>query len=103
MRTRVGCVPCYLKQALSSARRVLYLGDNTGEIVFDRILIEEFRDKDVIFAMRGAPILNDATLEDAWAVGMDKAAEVISNGSPMIGTKLQTCSPEFQRGLGRLI
>jgi uncharacterized protein with ATP-grasp and redox domains len=66
-------------------------------MVFDRILIEEFRDKDVVFAVKGAPILNDATLEDAWAVGMHKVAEVISNGSPMIGTNLQTCSPEFQR------
>jgi len=84
-------------RVLSPARRVLYLGDNAGEIVFDRILIETFRDKDVIFAVKGAPILNDATLEDAWAVGMDKVAEVISNGSPMIGTNLQTCSPEFQR------
>jgi len=84
-------------RALSSARRVLYLGDNAGEIVFDRILIEELRNKDVIFAVKGAPILNDATLEDAWAVGMAKVAEVISNGSPMIGTNLQTCSAEFQR------
>jgi len=84
-------------RALSSARRVLYLGDNAGEIVFDRILIEEFRDKEVIFAVKGAPILNDATLEDAWAVGIDNVAEVISNGSPMIGTNLQTCSAEFQR------
>jgi len=84
-------------RALSSARRVLYLGDNAGEILFDRILLEEFRDKDVIFAVKEAPILNDATLEDARAVGMDKVAGVISNGSPMIGTHLQTCSPEFQR------
>ncbi len=85
------------EKALSSARRVLYLGDNAGEIVFDRILIEEFRDKDVIFAVKEAPILNDATLEDARAVGMDKVAGIISNGSPMIGTNLQTCSAEFQR------
>lgn len=58
-------------RALSSARRVLYLADNAGEIVFDKILIEEFRDKDIIFAVKEAPILNDAILEDAWAVGMD--------------------------------
>lgn len=85
------------RRALSSAKRVLYLGDNAGEIVFDRILIEEFGDKDVTFAVKGAPILNDATLEDALAVGMDKVAKVMSNGSPMVGTNLGNCSPEFQR------
>jgi len=84
-------------RALFSAKRVLYLGDNAGEIVFDRILIEEFGEKDVVFAVKGAPILNDATLEDAWAAGMDKVAQVMSNGSPMIGTNLKGCSPEFQR------
>jgi len=86
-----------LARALSSARRVLYLGDNAGEIVFDRVLIEEFQEKDVTFAVKGASILNDATLEDALAVGMDKVAKVKSSGSPLIGTNLNSCSPEFQR------
>jgi uncharacterized protein with ATP-grasp and redox domains len=47
--------------------------------------------------VKEVPILNDATRNDAWAVGMDKVARVMSNGSPMIGTNLETCSPNFQR------
>jgi len=88
---------------LRTARRVLYLADNSGEIVFDKVLIEELRARGlaVVLGVKGAPILNDVTMEDALAVGMDRVARVLSNGSPMIGTNLKTCSQEFLREFRR--
>jgi uncharacterized protein with ATP-grasp and redox domains len=88
-----------LERRLARGARVLYLADNAGETVFDRVLIEELaeRDVEIIVAVKGQPILNDATMEDALYAGLDEAARLISNGSPMIGTELETCSPEFLR------
>jgi uncharacterized protein with ATP-grasp and redox domains len=86
---------------LNSTRRLLYFGDNAGEIVFDRLLIEtirEGRDVVVFFVVRSVPILNDATLKEAQYVGMDKVATVIENGidSPLPGTFLKRCSSEVR-------
>jgi len=82
---------------LKSAKRVLYLGDNAGEIVFDKVFIKEIKKSgaEVIFAVRSKPVLNDVTMIDAIDVGLDKVAEVIETGSPMIGIVLETCSDEF--------
>ncbi len=88
------------KAALGSARTVLYLCDNAGEIVFDRILIEEIKDRysgEVIAAVRGGPVLNDVVMEDARQVGMDRICRVISNGSNAPGTLIGNCSDEFSR------
>jgi uncharacterized protein with ATP-grasp and redox domains len=86
------------KKDLSCAEDILYIGDNAGETVFDRVFIEELieRGKKVIFVVRGEKVLNDATREDAIAVGINKIAEVVDNGSSWIGTELSTCSPEFR-------
>ena len=86
-----------LRAALQRARRVLYLGDNAGEIVFDRVLVEEIAaaGAEVVFAVKSRPILNDATEEDARAVGMDQVARVISTGSGEIGVPLAACSEAF--------
>jgi len=88
-----------LERKLARGARVLYLADNAGEIVFDRVLIEELaeRDVEITVAVKGQPILNDATMEDALYAGLEEIAHLISNGSPMIGTELETCSPEFLR------
>jgi len=86
------------KKNINNSKLILYLGDNAGEIVFDRILIEELNKIDklkIIFAVREKPIINDATLEDAKFVGMDRQAEVISNGSDAPATILSECSAEF--------
>jgi uncharacterized protein with ATP-grasp and redox domains len=86
------------KKHLEQAARIVYLGDNVGEIVFDRILIETLlkrRTFDVGFVVRGMPIINDATLEDAWFVGLDQIVRVISNGSDAPATVLSECSPEM--------
>jgi uncharacterized protein with ATP-grasp and redox domains len=89
-----------LEQQLTASSQVLYLLDNAGETFFDRVLIEELvtRGAEVTAVVKGHPILNDATMEDAEVAGLDRVCRVVSNGSPMIGTDLDTCSQEF-RGL----
>jgi len=86
-------------RAVESSRTILYLCDNAGEIVFDRVLLEILREKGkTVFAcVKGAPVINDATLADAAAAGLAECALVIDNGSDGIGTLLETCSPEFLR------
>ena len=83
---------------LHKCRSLLYLGDNAGEIVLDRLLIEEICKGDggveVHFVVRRKPVINDATLEDALAVGMDGVARVISSGSDAPATILSQCSEE---------
>jgi uncharacterized protein with ATP-grasp and redox domains len=85
-----------LREALSGAGQVLYLADNAGETVFDRVLIEALA-MPVIYAVKEGPILNDATREDALAAGVDRVAEVTSTGSNAPGTILDRCSEEFRR------
>ncbi len=58
-----------LRAAVKSARSILVLGDNAGETVFDKLLIENMGGADVFYAVRGSPVINDATLADAQAVG----------------------------------
>ncbi len=83
-----------LAKAISDARDVLFLADNAGEIVFDRPLLEQIGKK-VTVAVRGAPTINDATLDDAKRSGFTERFHVISNGSDTPGTWLEDCSPEF--------
>jgi damage-control phosphatase, subfamily I len=82
-------------QVTAMARHILYLADNAGEIVFDRLLIEQLRPERVTMAVRGAPVLNDATLIDARAAGLDQIVEIIENGSDVAGTLLPECSQGF--------
>lgn len=84
-------------QAIEKAQSVLYLADNAGEIAFDRLLIEQISPERVTLAVRGAPVTNDATLVDAWAVGLNTIVDVIDNGSDAPGTLLDDCSQEFRR------
>lgn len=84
------------RQAVVNAKRILYLADNAGEIAFDRLLIEQLGPERVIVAVRGAPVLNDATRDDAQAVGLHEIVTVIDNGSDAPGTLLHECSPELQ-------
>ncbi len=85
------------RSAVSAAKNILYLADNAGEIVFDRLLIEQLPREWVTFAVRGAPILNDVTRVDATTVGIDTLVEVIDNGTDAPGTVLAECSDEFQK------
>jgi len=83
-----------LKDEISNVKNILFLADNAGETVFDRLLIETI-DKHVIYAVKDSPILNDATAEDAVAAGIDHVADVISCGARSPGTILNRCSEEF--------
>lgn len=85
------------RQAVAEAQSILYLADNAGEIIFDRLLIEQLSPKSVTVAVRGAPVINDATMTDAWAAGLLDMVEVIDNGSDAPGTILNDCSREFRR------
>jgi uncharacterized protein with ATP-grasp and redox domains len=87
------------REALSRATRVLYLADNAGETVFDRLLIEtiaEGTSVPIVYAVKGGPVLNDATVEDARAAGLDLAADLIHTGTDAPGTILDRCSAAFR-------
>ncbi|MFH0784599.1 MAG: ARMT1-like domain-containing protein [Pseudomonadota bacterium] len=83
--------------ALQKGATVLYLADNSGEIVYDRLLIEYLLRHDLVItvAVKDGPIINDALVEDARAAGLDKLSRIISNGSRCPGTVLSQCSAEF--------
>jgi uncharacterized protein with ATP-grasp and redox domains len=85
-----------LKAAIDKAQHILYLGDNTGEIVFDKLFIEQLPINKITFAVRGAPVINDALMADAEMVGLDKIVPVVSNGADFPGTVVNRCSKEFQ-------
>jgi uncharacterized protein with ATP-grasp and redox domains len=82
------------RETLSKAESVLYLADNAGETVFDRILIEMLK-KPVTYVVKHGPIINDATEQDALAAGLDEVSTVVTNGSSAPGTILHLCSEEF--------
>ncbi len=78
---------------------VLILGDNTGEIVLDTLLVKELQRVgcSVIYAVRSRPVLNDSTLADAESVGMTRLCSVVESGVDTPGTVLERCRPEFIR------
>lgn len=90
-----------LRQDLSVAKSVLYLGDNCGEIVFDKLFIETIMHPNLTYAVRGNPVINDVTLDDAQCVGMNVVADIISNGYDAPSTILEYCSAEFVDAFNR--
>jgi len=86
-----------LRGEIEKASSILYLGDNAGEVFFDRLLIEKMERYPVTFVVRGAPIINDALRDDARMAGIDSLVKVVDNGSDVPGTILEECSKEFQR------
>lgn len=86
-----------LRAALDGARSVLYLLDNAGEIVCDKLLIEQFHLPQVTCVVRKAPIINDVTREDAEAVGLGRLAKIVDIGVEALGVPLSRCSAEFRR------
>jgi len=108
------------RKKLDESELVLYLGDNSGEIIFDKLLIEtmkewrmenkewrmkngEWRDLEIVFVVRSLPTLNDATLKEAKMVGIDKITSVLENGidGPLPGTITSRCSSEVRDLLQR--
>lgn len=80
------------------ANLIVYLADNAGEIAFDILLVKELKNlcKRVVVAVKGEPVYNDATMEDALFVGIDKVADsVITTGTDMMGLLISECSMDF--------
>ena len=78
-----------IEHEIGKAQKVLYLADNAGEIVFDRLLIEQMPLDKITLVIKGGPIINDALLEDAQDVGLTEMVEVVDNGSEAAGTALE--------------
>ena len=89
-----------LMEDILNSKILLYLGDNCGEICMDKILLKKIKelnpDIKILFGVRGKPVVNDSIAEDAYAVGIDKYAEIIDNGDGSLGTVLNRTSPEFR-------
>lgn len=84
-------------RGLESASIVLIVGDNAGEVVFDKVLARELaKEHEVIFAVKGQPIINDATADDARFVGIDAHANIVSTGCAAPGAILDACSDDFR-------
>ncbi len=90
-----------LYRALLDAKRLLFIGDNAGEHLFDRILLriiaEEFPQIETGYAVRGRPIINDITLKEAKEAGIDKVARIIDSGVDTPGFDLQRLSEEARK------
>ena len=86
------------RKELRPGRKLLYLGDNAGEIVFDTLLVEHARSRgvEVTYTVKSGPVINDATMEDAEFCGMTKLARVIETGSDDIGVSWKNASREFR-------
>jgi hypothetical protein len=89
--------PEQFREAVSEAKDILYLADNAGEIVFDRLLIEQMPLEKITLVVKGSPVINDACLADARTTGIADLVEVIDNGSDAPGTILAACSEEFKQ------
>jgi len=89
------------QSALEHAGNILYLADNAGEIVFDRVLLEvihrQYPEIEIYFVVKETPAINDALEKDALDCGIHTVAQVISSGSDAPGTLLHLCSESFQK------
>jgi len=84
------------REAVGSAENILYLADNAGEIVFDRLLIEQMPVEKITVVVKGQPVINDATMSDAESTGLGDLVDVIDNGSDAPGTIVADCSRAFR-------
>lgn len=80
---------------LKTAKTLLIIGDNAGETVFDRVLAEHLPQLEMIYAVRSEPIINDATVKDAYASGLEDYVKIISSGCNVPGAIPEECSKEF--------
>lgn len=98
LKMTINHIPQMIK-SLQQSKTLLYLGDNCGEICFDFLLIKRIKEMNpnlhIYFGVRGAPVINDNIEEDAYEIGMDSYATIISNGDDSLGTILSRVSEEF--------
>lgn len=90
-----------LKADLSKAKKLVFITDNCGEVALDKLFMSKIKKYyphiDLQIIVRGAPVLNDATIEDALQIGLDKIANVTSNGSNVAGTCIDKISAEAKQ------
>ena len=86
-----------LRNAIKQSKNILYIGDNAGEIVFDRLLLEQLPCEKVTFVVRGSAVINDAIMDDARTAGVTELVEVIDSGCDVPGTIIETCSEQFHK------
>lgn len=86
------------ENALKKYNKVLYLVDNTGEIVFDKLLLSKIKqyDLDITIAVKSRPIINDACRQDAINVGLDEFGEIVDIGAGTVGYVDSEISDEFR-------
>ena len=85
-----------LREAVESATNIMYIADNSGEIIFDKFLLENLPLHKVTYVVKGGPIVNDATMQDAISTGVVDLVRVIDNGYSAQGTILRDCSTSFK-------
>lgn len=92
-----------LRRELRPGRKLLFLGDNSGEIIFDALLVEHLLryGLDITFVVKSGPIINDATMEDARAAGLPNLVQVMESGSDDIGINFATISTDMRREFDR--
>jgi len=84
-----------LKEAVKKSKKIMYIADNSGEIIFDKFLLQHLPLHKVTYVVKGGPIVNDATMEDAISTGVVNLVKVIDNGHCAQGTLLKDCSSTF--------
>ncbi|NLM37545.1 MAG: DUF89 family protein [Firmicutes bacterium] len=89
------CDLARFQRELEQAKNLLIIGDNAGETVFDRLLMAYLPDLEIIYAVRGEPVINDATVDDVRASGFDPRIKVVSTGATTPGLILEECTAEF--------
>jgi damage-control phosphatase, subfamily I len=84
-----------LREAVEKSKNIMYIADNSGEIIFDKFLLENLPVNKVTYVVKGGPIVNDATMCDAISTGVIDLVKVIDNGHNAQGTVLKDCSSAF--------
>ena len=84
-----------MEKKLQSASNILIIGDNTGETIFDKVMIESFPNLNITYGVRSESIINDVTEKEAIASGLDQVSKIVSTGCSASGTILEDCSDEF--------
>ncbi|WP_312832065.1 damage-control phosphatase ARMT1 family protein [Sedimentibacter saalensis] len=84
-----------LRKAVEKADNIMYIADNAGEIIFDKFLLMNLPTNKVTYVVKGGPIVNDATMDDAMSTGVVDLVRVIDNGHSAQGTILKNCSSAF--------
>jgi hypothetical protein len=89
-----------LAEELKRCNTLVYIGDNCGEAVLDKLVLEIIKEMypsiKIFYAVRGVPVMNDITEKEAYDIGIDKYATIISSGTRVPGTIFKKCNKEFQ-------